>query len=94
MEANEEWECINDESNVMDLLQLIQNCMTQRQTRQKPVHALLDAEAQVFVFRQKALADNEYYDKFKDLVSIAEHLGSNIGVQPDRVCRTSVIMTL
>jgi hypothetical protein len=85
MEANEEWERINDESNVMDLLQLIQNCMTQRQTRQTPVHTLLDVEAQVFAFRQKALADNEYYNKFKDLVSIAERLGSNIGVQPDRV---------
>ena len=43
MEANEEWERINDESNVMDLLQLIQNCMTQRQTRQHPIHTLLDA---------------------------------------------------
>lgn len=29
MEANEEWECIKDKSNVMDILQLIQNCMTQ-----------------------------------------------------------------
>ena len=85
MEASEEWECINDESNVMDLLQLIQKCMTQRQTRQKPVHTLMDAEAQVFSFRQKNLADNEYYDKFKDLVSIAERLGSNIGAQADRV---------
>jgi hypothetical protein len=85
MEANEEWERINDESNVMDLLHLIQGCMTQRQTRQKPVHTLMDAEAQVFGFRQKNLADNEYYDKFKDLVSIAERLGSDIGAQTDRV---------
>jgi hypothetical protein len=29
MEASEEWIHINEESNVMDLLQLIQNCMTQ-----------------------------------------------------------------
>ncbi len=29
MEANEEWDHINNESNVIDLLQLIQNCMTQ-----------------------------------------------------------------
>jgi hypothetical protein len=39
----------------------------------------------VFGFRQKNLTDNEYYDKFKDLVSIAERLGSDIGAQTDRV---------
>jgi hypothetical protein len=50
MEASEEWNCINEESNVMDLLQLIQKYMMQRQTRQKPVHTLMDAEAQVFTF--------------------------------------------
>lgn len=59
MEANKECDCINDASNIMDLLQLIQNCMTQCQTQQKPVHMLMDAEAQVFAFRQKTLADNE-----------------------------------
>jgi hypothetical protein len=85
MEASEDWEQINEDSDVMALLQLIQNCMTQRQTRQKPVHTIMEAESQVFSFRQKTLANNEYYDKFKDLVSIAERLGSNIGVQPDRV---------
>lgn len=85
MEANEQWERINETSDVMDLLQLIQNCMTQRQTRQKPVHTLMDAEAQIYGFRQKNLANNEYYDKFKDLVTIAERLGSNIGAQTDQV---------
>jgi hypothetical protein len=45
----------------------------------------MDAEAQVFAFRQKTLADNEYYDKFRDLVSITEWLGSNIGIQSDQV---------
>lgn len=69
----------------MDLLQLIQKYMMQRQTRQKPVHTLMDAEAQVFTFWQKTLADNEYYDKFKDLVSIVEWLGSNLEVQNGRV---------
>jgi hypothetical protein len=59
--------------------------MTQRQTRQKPVHTLMEAEAQVYAFRQRALANNEYYDKFKDLVSNAERLGSNIGNHTSRV---------
>ena len=55
MEASDTWGHINDASNVMGLLQLIQNCMIQRQTRQKPIHSLLDAEAQVYGFKQKTL---------------------------------------
>jgi type IV secretory pathway TrbF-like protein len=45
MEANEEWDHINNESNIIDLLQLIQNCMTQWQTRQNPILTLMDAKA-------------------------------------------------
>jgi hypothetical protein len=85
MEASEQWASINDASDVMELLKLIQNCMIQRQTRQKPIHSLLDAEAQVYGFRQRTLPNNEYYEKFKDLVTNAERLGSNIGAHPERV---------
>ena len=52
MEANERWGRINDASDVMALLQLVQHCMIQRQTRQKPTHTLLDAETQVYAFKQ------------------------------------------
>ena len=69
MEASNTWGHINDASNVMGLLQLIQNCMIQHQTRQKPIHSLLDAEAQVYGCKQKTLPNNEYYEKFKDLVT-------------------------
>jgi hypothetical protein len=85
MEASKRWGHINNMSDVMVLLQLIQGCMIQRQTRQKPVHSLLDAETRVFQFKQKGLANNDYYKKFKDLVTIAERLGSNIGAHSDRV---------
>ncbi len=44
MEANEEWDHINNESNIIDLLQLIQNCMIQWEMRQKPIHTLMDAK--------------------------------------------------
>jgi hypothetical protein len=50
MEANEQWSDINDNSDVIGVLELIQNCLTQRQTRQKPVHTLMEAEAQVYAF--------------------------------------------
>jgi hypothetical protein len=49
MEANNEWNNINEGSNVIGVLKLIQNCMTQCQMCQKPVHTLMDAEAQVYV---------------------------------------------
>ena len=85
MEASKTWNHINEASDVMGLLQLVQNCMIQRQTRQKPIHSLLDAEAQVYGFKQKNLANNEYYEKFKDLVTNTDRLGSTIRVHPQRV---------
>ena len=85
MEASDTWGHINDASDIMGLLQLIQNCMIQRQTCQKPIHSLLDAEAQVYGCKQKTLPNNEYYEKFKDLVTNADRLGSTIGVHPQRV---------
>ena len=72
MEASEQWDRINSTSDMMELLQLIQNCMMQYQTQQKPIHSLLDAEAQVYGFKQKNLPNNEYYEKFKDLVTNAD----------------------
>jgi hypothetical protein len=85
MEASERWERINTRSDVMELLSLIQGCIIQRQTRQKPIHSLFDAETRVFQFKQKGLPNNDYYEKFKDLVTIAERLGSDIGVHHDRL---------
>ena len=85
MEASKTWACINDASDMMGLLQLIQNCMIQHQTWQKPIHSLLDAEAQVYGFKQKMVLNNEYNKKFKDLVTNANQLGSDIGVHPEQI---------
>jgi hypothetical protein len=46
---------------------------------------LLDAETQVYAFKQLTLANNEYYEKFKDLVTNAERSGSDIGAHSDRI---------
>jgi hypothetical protein len=72
MEASERWSQVNDASDVMELLKLVQSCMIQRQTRQEPTHSLWEAETQVYCFKQKGLANNDYYEKFKDLVTNAE----------------------
>ena len=69
--TGEQWGHINKASGVMELLQSIQNCMIQHQTCQKHIHSLLDAEAQVYGFKQKNLPNNKYYEKFKDLVTNA-----------------------
>ena len=44
MEADVTWNNINENSDVIALLQLIQTCMIQRQTRKNAVHTLLDAQ--------------------------------------------------
>jgi uncharacterized membrane protein YgcG len=85
MEAHDSWARINEQSGVMELLQLIQTCMIQRQTRQKPTHSLFEAESQVYAFKQRTLANNEYYERFKDLVTNADRLGGDIGGHSDRI---------
>jgi hypothetical protein len=85
MEASKRWNHINEASDIMELFQLVQNCMIQQQTCQKLIHSLLDTEAQVYSFRQKDLMNNKYYKKFKDLVTNAEWLGSEIRAHLDRV---------
>jgi hypothetical protein len=84
MEANERWSCINEDSDVMALLQLVQNCRIQHQTHQKLTHSLLDTEMQVCTFKQRSLANNQYYEKFKDLVTNAERVGSDFGAHSNR----------
>ena len=85
MEPHVDWPAIDGASDVMRLLGLVQSCMTQRQTRKHPVHTLIDAEVGVLALRQRNMANNEYYEKFKDLVTNSERLGGEIGVQTDRV---------
>jgi hypothetical protein len=63
MEANKRWSCINKDSDVMALLQLVQNCMIQHQTGQKLTHSLINAETQVYAFKQWSLTNNEYYER-------------------------------
>ena len=87
MEASNTWGGINNALDGMGLLQLIQNCMVQHQTCQKPIHSLLDTEAQVYGFKQKTLPNNKYYEKFKGLVTNANQLGSSIRAHPKQVTK-------
>jgi hypothetical protein len=86
MEAHADWIRTDAASDVMGLLGIIQQCMTSRQTRKHAIHSLFDAEALVLKYTQgKTTSNHEYFEKFKDNVATAERLGSEIGVQTQRV---------
>jgi hypothetical protein len=86
MEAHQDWNDHDEDSNVIGLLTIIQVCMTLRQTRKNEFHSLFDAEAAILSYKQgKQTTNHEYYEKFKDSVATAERLGSGIGQHLARV---------
>ena len=94
MEPHDDWHNINLTSDVIELLKLIQSCMSHKQTRKDPDHAVVDpdpdhavvvADLMLYRFTQNNLPDNAYYEKFKDLVQTIESLGGEIGCQAERV---------
>ena len=44
LEAHADWNTINGSSDIIELLRLIQTCMTQQQTRKHPIHNIMDNE--------------------------------------------------
>jgi hypothetical protein len=80
MEAHAEWSAIDSASDVVKLLGLIQTSMTQQQTRQYSEHALIEAELQMYLFKQgKHMSNHDYYERFKDNVTTVEQLGGEVG---------------
>ena len=86
IEAHADWSTINESSDVIELLRLIQTCMTQRQTRKHPIHNIVDNEKTVLNFKQgRGMSDNDYYQRFQDAVDVTERAGGAVGVQEDRI---------
>jgi hypothetical protein len=84
LEAHQHWDSINDGSDLMGLLSIIQACMVQRETRGYDIEAIQQAERRALTFKQtKWMSDYDYYQKFKDLVEDAERMGGEIG-QPSK----------
>ena len=84
--THHEWTAINEASNVIGLLTIVQVCMTLRQNQKHEVHSLFDAEAFVLNYKQsKQTSNHEYYEKFKDSVATAERLCSDIGLHASRI---------
>ena len=64
--------------------------MPLRQTQKHEVHSLFDAEALVLSYKQsKTLFNHESYEKFKNNVSTAERLSSDIRLHASRI--TSIV---
>jgi hypothetical protein len=86
MEAHQNWTAADAASDVMGLLEIIQQCMTLCQTRQHAIHSLFDAEVLVLKYTQgRTTCNHDYFEKFKGNVSTADRLGSEIGMQSQRV---------
>jgi hypothetical protein len=88
MEAHQDWtdHDHDEDSNVIGLLRITQVCMTLRQSRKNEVHSLFDAKAAILSYnKQNKTSNHDYFEKFKDNVSTAERLGSDIGQHLARV---------
>jgi hypothetical protein len=69
------------DSNIIGLLTIIQVCMTLCQTCKNEVHSLFEAEAAILSYKQNKTSNHDTFEKFKDNVSTAERLGSDIRQQ-------------
>jgi len=86
LEAHQDWVVVDETTDVIGLLQILQHCMGDKQTHQYPLLTLMEAEEHVYTFHQaQNMTDHQYHDKFKDLLEMAWRLGSTIGIQKKRV---------
>jgi len=85
MEADAEWDDINEASDVIRLLRLIRNCDVQRQTRREEDQTLLESTVEVYNCKQGTATDWDYYRTFKERVNTADRLGAAFGEHPERI---------
>jgi len=81
LEAHEAWA-----TDVIGLLEMLQQCMGEKATHQYPIQMQADAEERVYAFWQmRNMTDHQYFDKFTDLIETACRLGSTIRFNQKRV---------
>ena len=86
LEADPIWDTINANSDAIALLELVQRCMNQCQTRQYEVHTLIDAKTDLPHFKQlQYMSNSDYFDRFKDKIGTITRLNSTLGAHPHRV---------
>ena len=86
MEAHQNWQQVNENSDVMGLLTLIRRSMHNKATTKQITHSYAEAEADLIRFRQTdKMSNSDYLEKFKGLISVYEHCGGEPGVTGARI---------
>ncbi|KAG7371090.1 hypothetical protein IV203_019660 [Nitzschia inconspicua] len=80
LESSEEWESIDESSDVLQLLKLIRKSLYTRSTSKQHTHSLQEAQDRFMLFRQAGHMNvNTYFETFKSLYEAYEHLGGGTG---------------
>ena len=86
MEAHQNWQQVNEDSDVMGLLTLIRRSMHNKATTKQITHSYAEAEADLIRFRQTdKMSNSDYLEKFKGLISVYEHCGGEPRVTSTRI---------
>jgi hypothetical protein len=85
IEADGQWDNINNDCDVICLPELIRNCKVLHQTRHDEDDTLIEAECAVMNYKQNGHSNSKYYEMFKDKVATVDRLSTAIGEHPTRV---------
>jgi hypothetical protein len=78
LEASLDWNTINTNSDMLELLKLIQKSMYTKSTNHHLTHALYKAEAALIKFCQgNDMSNSDFLEKFKSLLDIFIHAGGD-----------------
>jgi uncharacterized membrane protein YgcG len=80
IEAHQDWNATKTSLDVIKLLILIRTSLFSGATTRHAVHAIMDAQDAFMSLRQGKMDNGEYYDRFKHLLDVYEHLGGDVGV--------------
>jgi len=85
LHAESTWTTIDNTTDVIGLLKLIQTNATVKQSQYERSHALFDAYTDFFSFRQLQLSLSDYYQGFKDRLDHLERINGPIGQDRARI---------
>jgi hypothetical protein len=85
LEASPDWNNINTNSDMLELLKLIQKSMYTKATNRHPTHALYEADNALAKFRQgDDMSNSDFLEKFKSLIDIFIPAGGDPGCTASR----------
>jgi hypothetical protein len=95
LEAHATWAAIHASLDVIRLLQLIRTSLFSGAMSRHTMHALIEAQDVLMLFRQTTrMTNGAYFDKFKALLlEVYQHLGGDVGVihvPPEEMSRPQI----